>query len=63
MTNFLFKKLKNLYKKLPIKPKTPLIYRDSESKNSMMGSVYSKPPQTCGEWQNQFTRKADFIDS
>ena len=59
MMNF----LKFLRKKKNITPKTPLVHKNFESKNSMMGSVYSKPLQTCGEWQAEYTRKADFIDT
>ena len=59
--NFL-SKLKNKLRKKYIAPKTPLVHKDSESKNSMMGSTYSKPRQTCEEWQNEYLHRAEFID-
>ena len=51
------------WKKTPITPKTAIIHKDSESKNSMMGSVYGKQPQTCGEWQQEHMHRADFTNT
>jgi len=56
----IFKKIKRQNK---IDSKTPLVHKDSESKNSMMGSVYAKKPQTVVEWQNEQKHKAEFNDT
>jgi len=60
---FLSKLRQKLSKRKHVTARTPLVHKNFESKNSMTGSVYGKQLKTCGEWQAEYTRKADFIDS